>query len=198
MRQLVSQLQHAADRHRRASASTGGWKYGAANSAKPIILTLRNVGAKAGTEKRFQVLRIAPPAKPGDQQNIGKVIRSSWVVSANLSAVSAKPGAVMVITHGAASIPITVTIARARVSSPETYETNTRVASSPCLLYIRQGSAQTPVRRRLRQNTPQQVRQFEGDKRHRSPSRRQNTRHNRIAGKAQHARKHGHRTDCRQ
>jgi hypothetical protein len=29
---------------------------------------------------------------------------------------------------------ITVTIARARVSNPETYETNTRVASSPCLL----------------------------------------------------------------
>jgi hypothetical protein len=40
-------------------------KYGAANSAKPIMLTLRNVGAKAGTEKRFQVLRIAPPARPG-------------------------------------------------------------------------------------------------------------------------------------
>ncbi len=55
MRQLVSQLQHAADRHRQASASTGGWKYGAANSAKPIILTLRNVGAKAGTEKRFRI-----------------------------------------------------------------------------------------------------------------------------------------------
>ena len=61
-------------------------------------------------------------------------MRSNWVVSANLSAVSANPGAVMVITHGAASIPITVTIARARVSNPETYETNTRVASSPCLL----------------------------------------------------------------
>ena len=46
-----------------ASASTGGLKWGAANSAKPIILMLRNVGAKAGTEKRFQVLRIAPTSE---------------------------------------------------------------------------------------------------------------------------------------
>ena len=61
-------------------------------------------------------------------------VRYEMCIRDSLSAVSAKPGAVMVITHGAASIPITVTIARARVSSPETYETNTRVASSPCLL----------------------------------------------------------------
>lgn len=55
-----------------------------------------------------------------NQQNIGKVIRSSWVVRVNLSAVSAKPGAVTMITRGAASIPVTVTIASASVSNPET------------------------------------------------------------------------------
>ena len=85
------------------------------------MLILRKVGAKAGTEKRFQVFRIAPTNEASEINRIyGKVIRSSWVVSVNLSAVSAKPGAVMVITHGAASIPSTVTIASASVSSPET------------------------------------------------------------------------------
>ncbi len=48
-------------------------------------------------------------------------------------------------------------------------------------------------------NTPQQIRQFEGDEKGvgRHPGAK-NARHNRIAGKAQHARKHGHRTDGRQ
>ena len=53
-----------------ASASTGGLKYGAANSAKPIMLTLSSVGAKAGIEKRFQVLRIAPTS---DASEINKI-----------------------------------------------------------------------------------------------------------------------------
>ncbi|MOA42990.1 hypothetical protein D3C78_1650980 [compost metagenome] len=39
---------------------TGGSKYGVRNSAKMIMLTLSRVGTNAGTEKRFQVLRIAP------------------------------------------------------------------------------------------------------------------------------------------
>jgi hypothetical protein len=126
-------------------------------------------------------------------------MRSSWVVSANLSAVSANPGAVMVITHGAASIPITVTIARASVSSPETYETNT--GGIFALLAFIFGKDR---HKRLREgafgkNTPQQIRQFKGDEKGvgRHPGAK-NTRHNRIAGKAQHARKHGHRTDGRQ
>ena len=53
-----------ADGHGPASASTGGLKCGAANSAKPIMLTLRNVGAKAGTEKRFRYSGWHPPATP--------------------------------------------------------------------------------------------------------------------------------------
>ena len=53
-----------------ASASTGGLKCGAANSAKPIMLTLRNVGAKAGTEKRFQVFRMAPTSDASEISRI--------------------------------------------------------------------------------------------------------------------------------
>ncbi|SUB72031.1 Uncharacterised protein [Pluralibacter gergoviae] len=104
-----------------ARARIGGWKYGAANSAKPIILMLSSVGAKAGTEKRFQVLSIAPASEASEISRMyGKVIRSSWVVRVNLSAVSAKPGAVTAITQGAAAMPATVTSARARVSRPLT------------------------------------------------------------------------------
>ncbi len=60
VRQLIPQLQHAAHHHREASASTGGLKYGAANSAKPIMLTLSSVGAKAGIEKRFRCIEDRP------------------------------------------------------------------------------------------------------------------------------------------
>lgn len=77
-------------------------------------------GGKAGTEKRFGIQDGTHQRRQRNQQNIGKVIRSSWVVRANLSAVSAKPGAVTMITRGAASIPVTVTIASASVSNPET------------------------------------------------------------------------------
>ena len=47
-------------------------------------------------------------------------MRNSCEVRANLSAVSAKPGAVTIMTQGAASIPRTVTTASASVSRPET------------------------------------------------------------------------------
>ncbi len=40
------------------SASTGGSKYGASHSAATIMATLSSTGAKAGTEKRLQVLRM--------------------------------------------------------------------------------------------------------------------------------------------
>ena len=45
------------------NAITGGSKYGTRNRAKPIMLTFSSVGTKAGTEKRFQVLRTAPASE---------------------------------------------------------------------------------------------------------------------------------------
>jgi hypothetical protein len=56
-----------------------------------------------------------------------------------------------------------------------------------------------PERTPFSKNTAQQIRQFKRDEKgvRRHPCAK-NTRHNRIARKAQHARKHGHRTDCRQ
>ncbi|MOA56193.1 hypothetical protein D3C78_1801280 [compost metagenome] len=60
------------------------------------MLTLSNVGANAGTEKRFQVLRIDPTNDASEISRIyGKVTRSSDEVNANLSGESTKPGAVM-------------------------------------------------------------------------------------------------------
>lgn len=85
------------------------------------MLTLRRVGAKAGIEKRFQVLRIAPTSEANEISKIyGKVTRNSAEVRANLSGVSVKPGAEMKITQGAASIPATVTTANIKVNRPET------------------------------------------------------------------------------
>ena len=52
------------------SAMTGGSKYGVRNSAKIIMLTFSKVGTKAGTEKRFQVLRIAPASEDREISNI--------------------------------------------------------------------------------------------------------------------------------
>jgi hypothetical protein len=48
----------------------GGSKYGVRNSAKPIWLTLSKVGVNAGTEKRFQVLRMAPTNDDSEISNI--------------------------------------------------------------------------------------------------------------------------------
>ena len=60
-----------------------------------IMLTLSKVGAKAGTEKRFQVFRIAPANEASEIKKIyGKVTRSKSVVRANLPASSVNPGAV--------------------------------------------------------------------------------------------------------
>ena len=49
---------------------TGGSKYGVRNSENTIMLTLSKVGTKAGTEKRFQVLRIAPASDDSEISNI--------------------------------------------------------------------------------------------------------------------------------
>ncbi|MNH41805.1 hypothetical protein D3C81_2320890 [compost metagenome] len=48
----------------------GGSKYGVSSRAKMIIATLSKVGVKAGTEKRFQVLRIAPARDDSEISNI--------------------------------------------------------------------------------------------------------------------------------
>ncbi|MCY1176645.1 hypothetical protein D9M73_169260 [compost metagenome] len=48
----------------------GGLKYGVSNTAKAIIATFSKVGVKAGTEKRFQVLRIAPAREDSEIRNI--------------------------------------------------------------------------------------------------------------------------------
>jgi hypothetical protein len=45
-------------------------KIRAANSAKPIMLIFRKVGANAGIEKRFQVLRIAPTSEASEISRI--------------------------------------------------------------------------------------------------------------------------------
>src|SRR5476651_1159040 len=100
---------------------TGGLKYGVRNSAKKIMLTLSSVGTKAGTEKRFQVLRIAPASEDSEISNIsGNVTRRRLDVSSNFSGVSVKPGAVAQMTQGAAIIPSKVTSASTRVSMPLT------------------------------------------------------------------------------
>ncbi|MNU05135.1 hypothetical protein D3C72_2498310 [compost metagenome] len=49
---------------------TGGSKYGVRNSEKMIMATLSSVGTKAGTEKRFQVLRMAPASEDSEISNI--------------------------------------------------------------------------------------------------------------------------------
>ncbi|MNH14841.1 hypothetical protein D3C79_744410 [compost metagenome] len=48
----------------------GGSKYGVRNRVNPIIATLSRVGTKAGTEKRFQVLRMAPASEDSEISNI--------------------------------------------------------------------------------------------------------------------------------
>ncbi|MNN38000.1 hypothetical protein D3C81_1519740 [compost metagenome] len=53
-----------------ARAMIGGSKYGVRNRVKPIIATLSRVGTKAGTEKRFQVLRMAPASEDSEISNI--------------------------------------------------------------------------------------------------------------------------------
>ncbi|MNO98647.1 hypothetical protein D3C76_903950 [compost metagenome] len=53
-----------------AKAMIGGSKYGVSSTAKAIIATFSRVGVKAGTEKRFQVLRIAPASDDSEISNI--------------------------------------------------------------------------------------------------------------------------------
>lgn len=53
-----------------ARAMIGGLKYGVSSAAKAIMATFNRVGVKAGTEKRFQVLRIAPAREDSEISNI--------------------------------------------------------------------------------------------------------------------------------
>ncbi|MNL48663.1 hypothetical protein D3C87_1715400 [compost metagenome] len=66
-------------------------------------------------------MRIAPANEDREISNMyGKVTRSRLTVSSNFSGVSVKPGAVAQMTHGAATMPSTVTSASTSVSRPQT------------------------------------------------------------------------------
>ena len=77
-----------------ASASTGGSKYGTANSAMPMKARLSSTGVNAGIANRLQVLSTPPASATSDMKKMyGKVMRVSSTVSSNLPGSPEKPGA---------------------------------------------------------------------------------------------------------
>ena len=101
-------------------------------------------------------------------------MRSSCEVSANLSAVSAKPGAVTRITHGAASIPIMVTTASAGSVAQRRKRQKRGSHPHPLLAFIFRENRHKCLRKcPFRKNTTQQIWQFERDekgvRRHSAP-----------------------------
>lgn len=121
MRQLIRQLQHAADgdrpgqrQHRRVEVRRG-------EQGKTDHADVKKRRRKRRYREAVPGIQDSPHQRSQrDEQNIGESNAQKLRGQGKFVSRIGKPGAVTIITQGAASIPSTVTTAKASVSNLET------------------------------------------------------------------------------
>ena len=109
------------------SARMGTCRRGASHSAPAIMQILRMTGARAGSAKRWKLLRTPPASAVSDTNSrYGNVSRSRSVVSASFSGSSSAPGAKVNASCGAKINPIAVMTSSTPPSVPATRAVSSR------------------------------------------------------------------------